>query len=430
MSIFRLFKKLLLVLRTPVDNPAPPLAKGASYDILFSVWNVFRNREQRHGFIRNGLSVHWVGNHFPPKKNAVTKRSFAWMPFVVLVSASFLKTRQFGVYLSMWLFNLYSGSKRLNTKLVWAYVEMNTILISRAKRRQIPIVLDNPIAHMDDYYALKSEYEQCGFPWSDWCIRRWVAAAKTEYALADWFNVGSLFVKESLVARGIPADRIIVNHTGVDTSLWQAAHRTRRHTPNRPFIFVFSGAVIPRKGIRPLMQAWKAASPANAELWICGSTGAVVDWDKICGGLPSTVKFLGRMPHKQLVDVYSRAFVYVLPSLLEGLARSGLEAMSAGLPVIITRETGLTDFVTDGIEGWIVPARDVNALADRILWCIGHQDIVRAAGEAAFHRMRGQSFNSYGDQCAAIAKSIIATGRPFPSVKNERPSLEARDAAK
>ena len=57
----------------------------------------------------------------------------------------------FGVYGSMWLFNLYSGSRRLNANLVWAYVELNPWLLKRAKKRGIPIVLDNPIKAYGTY---------------------------------------------------------------------------------------------------------------------------------------------------------------------------------------------------------------------------------------------------------------------------------------
>ena len=175
--MIRLFVKLLRTLYGKSDLPPPPKMKGGKFDVLLSVWNVFHSREQRRAFTGNGLSVHWVGNHYPPVRNEVSKRSFGWIPFSVFLSAFFLKTRAVGIHASMWLFDWFSGTRRLNTRLVWAYVELNTRLLRRAKKRGIPIVLDNPIAHMDDYYALKPEFEACGVPWPDWWIRRWVAAA-------------------------------------------------------------------------------------------------------------------------------------------------------------------------------------------------------------------------------------------------------------
>ena len=412
--MIRLFVKLLRTLYGKSPLPPPPKKKDGKFDVLLSVWNVFHSREQRRAFTSNGLSVHWVGNHYPPIRNEVSKRSFGWIPFSVFLSAFFLKTRSFGVHASMWLFDWFSGTRRLNARLVWAYVELNTRLLRRAKKLGIPIVLDNPIAHMDDYYALKSEFEACGRPWEDWWIRRWVAAAKREYELADWFNVGSSFVKETLVSRGIPPAKIFVVPYGVDSDQWSTCHANR--TPHPQTTFIFTASVDPRKGIRFLLLAWKQAALDNAELWICGGTEHSMDWKRICGGLPDNVKFFGRVSHERLAELYSKADVYVLPSLLEGLARSGLEAMAAGLPVLVTRETGLTDFVTDGIEGWIVPARDPDALAERFRWAARHPSEVRHAGEAAFRKMQGRTFATYGDQCAAIAEAIIAGKTPQAAV--------------
>lgn len=418
--MFHLLARFLRKLYGASSFPLPPPPSNGKYDVFLSVWNVFRNQEQRRGFVRNGLSVHWVGNLCPPIRNEVSKRSFGWIPFFVFMSAFLLKTRSFGVHASMWLFNVFSGTRRLNASMVWAYVDFNPWLLRRAKRRGIPIVLDNPIAHMDDYYALKSEFETCGVYWPDWWIRRWVAAAKREYALADWFNVGSSFVKESLVARGLPAERIVVNHSGVDTERWRSAREMRSRDSGAPFVFVFTGSSSPRKGIQYLLQAWKAASLENAELWICGATEKSMDWNRVCNGLPEHVRFFGRVDHDRLVELYSRASVYVLPSLLEGLARTGLEAMAAGLPVIVTKETGLTDFVSDGVEGWIVPSHDARALAERFNWCATHPDAVRSAGGAAFRRMKGKDFAAYGDQCATIAKRIIEGKSPSLQLPSPR----------
>ena len=405
-----LVSKLFRTLYGKSDFPPAPSKKEGRYDVLFSVWNVFHSREQRRAFTRNGLSVHWVGNHYPPMRNEVTKRSFCWTSFLMLMSAFFIRKREAGRYASMWAFDRFSGSRRLDAKLVWAYGEFCTWLLRRAKKRGIPIVLDVPIAHMDDYYALKSEYEACGVPWPDRQIRRWVASAREEYALADWFNVGSSFVKKSLVSRGVPANQVLVIPYGIDASRWTDCHA--RRASHSTFTFIFTASIGPRKGIRPLLLAWRQASIDGAELHICGGTEDSMDWNRVCGGLPPNVVFRGRVSHEMLAKLYAQSDVYVLPSLLEGMARSGLEAMAAGLPVLVTKETGLGDFVSDGKEGWFVPARDVDALAERLRWCASHPVEVHNAGEAAFRRMQGQDFAAYGDRCAQVVKDILSRGKP------------------
>ncbi len=408
--MIKLAIKLFKTLYGKSDFPPPPPKKNGRYDVLLSVWNIYHSREQRRAFTRNGLSVHWIGNHSPPMRGEVTRRVFCWASFLALMSAFFLKTGNAGRYASMWIFNCFSGSSRLDARLVWAFVEYNPRLLRRARKRGIPIVLDVPIAHMDDYYALKSEFEACGVPWPDKQIRRWVAGAREEYALANWFNVGSSFVKESLVSRGVPTNRVLVIPYGIDAARWAKCHA--RRTPHPTFTFIFTASVGPRKGIRPLLLAWKQAAIKGAELHMCGGTEDAMDWNLVCGGLPPNVVFHGRVSHEKLVELYAQSDVYVLPSLLEGMARSGLEAMAAGLPVLVTKETGLGDFVSDGREGWFVPARDVNALAERMLWCASHTAEVRDAGESAFRKMQGQDFAAYGDRCAQVVKDILSSKNP------------------
>lgn len=411
MKFFSLLNKFFIMYYKSSEEKVQPI-QGGTYDILFSVWNVFRNREQREGFIRNNLTVHWVGNHYPPKKGTITKRSFSFLSFFLLCSSYFLKLGYLGVFSSMWAFNLFSGTRSLNAKLVWAYVEFNPLLLRRAKKRGIPIVLDNPIAHMEKYYEdLETVYKECGQKFHSWWVRKWVNVAKKEYELADWFNVGSNFVKETLIERGVPSEKIIVTHTGVDVELWSKSYLNKEKTST--FVFVFTAGISPRKGIQYLMKAWKQLNLQDAELWICGGHKKTMNWDLICGGVPNNVVFLGRLKHEQLSKIYSKANVYILPSLLEGFARSGLEALAAGLPVIITKETGLTDFVTDGHEGWVVPARSVTSLIERMQWCYLNKNKVEQAGERAYNKMRNQSFSVYGDKCADIAKAIINGKNPI-----------------
>jgi glycosyltransferase involved in cell wall biosynthesis len=73
------------------------------------------------------------------------------------------------------------------------------------------------------------------------------------------------------------------------------------------------------------------------------------------------------LPHPQLAARLQSADLFILPSLEEGLARTALEAMACGLPVIVTPNTGANDFVQSGVSGEIVPLRDPDAIADAVL---------------------------------------------------------------
>jgi glycosyltransferase involved in cell wall biosynthesis len=75
------------------------------------------------------------------------------------------------------------------------------------------------------------------------------------------------------------------------------------------------------------------------------------------------------LPHAQLAERLHSADVFVLPSLEEGLARTALEAMACGLPVVLTPHCGANDFVKPGISGEIAPVRDAKSTAEAILKC-------------------------------------------------------------
>lgn len=84
-------------------------------------------------------------------------------------------------------------------------------------------------------------------------------------------------------------------------------------------------------------------------------------------GLDSRMEFLGdRVQGKEKLDAFAKAAVFVLPSYSEGFSRAILEAMAAGLPMVVTRVGAVPDIVEDGVTGFIIEPGDVAALNDRI----------------------------------------------------------------
>src|SRR5690606_21335816 len=73
------------------------------------------------------------------------------------------------------------------------------------------------------------------------------------------------------------------------------------------------------------------------------------------------VRFQGRANRCEVVEWYRQADVFVLPTLSDGFAITQIEAMAHGLPVVTTPCCG--EVVTDGVDGFIIPPRDSQALA-------------------------------------------------------------------
>jgi glycosyltransferase involved in cell wall biosynthesis len=152
----------------------------------------------------------------------------------------------------------------------------------------------------------------------------------------------------------------------------------------RPPIFraVFSGALIERKGIHHLLEAWHRLDLKDAELWLVGS---VHDEAK-----PHLKKYwrdnIRVVGFKRDVENYlSQGTVHVFPSTCEGSAKVVYEAAACGLPQITTREAG--DVVNDGVEGIIIQPGNVGELAAAILELYRHPEKVERMSEAARRRV-------------------------------------------
>ncbi|HMN60224.1 MAG TPA: glycosyltransferase [Anaerolinea sp.] len=84
-------------------------------------------------------------------------------------------------------------------------------------------------------------------------------------------------------------------------------------------------------------------------------------------GLEDRVALLGKLPPTQVRDHLQQADVFMLSSLSEGISNAVLEAMACGLPVVTTDCGGMREAVTDGVEGFVVPVRDPDAMANALL---------------------------------------------------------------
>ena len=197
-----------------------------------------------------------------------------------------------------------------------------------------------------------------------------------EYDLATLLFVLSEKAADTFRVQGFPEEKLFYLPRGVDVE---------RFRPGvRPPIFraVFSGALIERKGIHHLLEAWHRLDLKDAELWLVGS---VHDEAK-----PHLQKFwrdnIRVVGFARDVETYlSQGTVHIFPSQCEGSAKVVYEAAACGLPQITTREAG--DVVNDGVEGIIIQPGNVGELAAAILELYRHPEKVARMSEAARRRV-------------------------------------------
>ena len=123
--------------------------------------------------------------------------------------------------------------------------------------------------------------------------------------------------------------------------------------------------------------------------------------------ISDNVKFFGATDRQTLKKLYQESSLFVLPSIEEGLSMVIAEAMASGLPVVCTTNTGGEDLIENGKQGFIVPIRDVDALAEKILWCYKHHDESYQMGLLGQEKAKLFSWDNYGEKVFDVYKKIL-----------------------
>jgi len=160
--------------------------------------------------------------------------------------------------------------------------------------------------------------------------------------------------------------KIVKIPIGVDTMLFKPVEQLEDNN-----IILFLAYIVKRKGLDYLLKAVEIIKRRipDVKLLIAGDGPDKDYYMKMTNDLHlnETVQFLGNIPHYQTPEIFSRAQIYVLPSLCEPFGMSIIEAMATGLPVIVTNAGGAPEVVGEHNKNFIVPPRDAQTLADKII---------------------------------------------------------------
>ena len=221
-----------------------------------------------------------------------------------------------------------------------------------------------------------------------------------EIGLADAILVGSTYAADSFVAAGIARSKMRVVPYGVDLQTFRPDGAS---TATRPgFEVIYAGQLTQRKGLSYLLRGYQRFARAGSRLTLVGS--AV--------GNPSALApfahLFEHVPHQTrpaLAERYRAADVFVFPTLIEGMPLVVLEAMACGLPVIVTAN-GPGDIVRDGVEGFVIPERDDEAVADRLDRLHRDPALRLSMGQAAAQRAKEFSWHAYANKAMAVLTDV------------------------
>jgi L-malate glycosyltransferase len=220
------------------------------------------------------------------------------------------------------------------------------------------------------------------------------AFSRWKHRQVDLFICASGMIRSMLLAHGIPPERTVTVHEGIDVDRVAAAPPADLHAelwlPHHAPIAGNVAALVPHKGQRHLVEAAALVirRVPDARFVIAGE-------GELRGSLEAQIRHHHLEKHVFLTgfrpDVLSlhRAFdLFVMSSVTEGLGTSVLDAMAAGKAVVGTRTGGIPEVVEDGVTGLLVPPRDDGALAGAIVRLLSDAALRQRMGAAGLSRVR------------------------------------------
>ena len=305
--------------------------------------------------------------------------------------------------------------------------------IQEAKKRGMRILVDHSALHPEQTELnLKEECERWNIPipiaphtgvWKN---------VMRDCSEADILMVNANHIRDSFIERGYDSAKIRVVYLGVRDDFRDVTiRRLESGKKNEVLRVLFTGNFSILKGAEYLLESLKILNGRHVKVHydVVGLDSApkallrkysdfifdraesidhVGDSEQsTCSPrLQSSVTFHGPVPQDDLKEFLAKSDIYLFPSLADGCAQSGMEALTAGMPVVTTYQSGLP--VTDGETGCVVPMKDAEAIADKIEWLIVHPEERERLGRNAAKMMReNYTWEKYAENVEKIYEELL-----------------------
>jgi len=206
---------------------------------------------------------------------------------------------------------------------------------------------------------------------------------------------------EELVARGLPRERVHVVPNAVDLDRFEGVAASRSEParvhiagalplPDDAFLLVTVGRQVRRKGFVWFIENVMPKLPERVIFWLAGDGPERENIEAAIerASLQQRVRCLGKISEEELVELYRRGKLFVMPNIvvpgdMEGFGIVMLEAGACGLPTLAADLEGIRDVIDDGVNGWFAPTEDAEAFAARIKSLLDDPDGLRRASKRA-----------------------------------------------
>lgn len=224
-----------------------------------------------------------------------------------------------------------------------------------------------------------------------------------ELRLTEYFIVASKMVKRSLMFSGIEVKQIYRAPYGVEFDKFPYQPKNR---DNGRLRLIYVGQITFRKGLHHLFQIVSTELKETCDLSVIGfynnSNELYREYED-----SNNIKFLGFINHDDLMNYYKKSDVFVFPTLGEGFGLVLLEAMSVGLPCIVSDLAGGDDAIDNGKNGFVFQAGNDKELSEKIRWFINNRDKISQMGEYSSSYVKKYTWEAYYKNIQSAIKKII-----------------------
>lgn len=276
--------------------------------------------------------------------------------------------------------------------------------ISHARKMGMKIIVDQSAAHPAFWdKQLSSEYKHNNLHFYDGLSNPfWRMVLKDCYD-SDILIVNSHWIKESFINEGFPEKKIKVAYLGVSSNFIDLK---KYYNLNGPIKLLFTGNFSILKGAEYLLKALQTLDKIefNYQMVVVGPNQ---DAKYLIEKYPvKNIFFAGFVPEHILLMHLADSDLYIFPSLCDGCASSGMEAMAAGLPVIATKESGLP--IINLTNGIIIPSKNPEAIVNSIIKLKENHILRESIGKAAKKNIREKyTWEKYGEQVSMIYSDLL-----------------------
>ncbi len=216
-----------------------------------------------------------------------------------------------------------------------------------------------PNSHVENVYRLHERAARDTGIKDTWLNKAQLRKTLREYETADVIYTHSVYTEQSLVEYGVPEEKLQRTYLPVN----QRFEPPNQRVDDGKFRIVYVGRLDATKGIPLLIEAFEQVTIPGKELHLMGgwSTRAMRKlMEEYMRDERITVGPGDPLPLLQKADVF------VHPTYEDGFGYAPMEALACGVPVVVTEDTGMKEYVKEGWNGFVVPTGSVGVLVEKL----------------------------------------------------------------